>query len=330
MKNDFYNYDFLDLRCGAPWSRKAERIIHYLTLLENQICSMFECRGMDYNLFRQVERCFSRWGICGAGKLKDGTVYADVATLGGNIDVYGYGTDGLLITRNGKEEIKGKVGTDIVVGWNNSERVPNFDILRYADMLSEVDKSIRNNVVWARAHGFPLAKDQNQKTALDKMIKSLSNDDDDVYTVINKESFAETINNDTHGIDVMRLTDVRDIDRVQYLSKLHEDLLKRWWSIYGHDMQASGKMAQQTTMELAGYASYSMIMPFDMLKCRQEWALECNRVLGTNWEYDFSPAWGWSIRDQKECDCDECREEEEAEEDEKEDIKEIDEQKDVE
>lgn len=165
----YYNYDFL--MSELPWACGDEIKLHYITTLENQLCSMFVCDNMSNEMFRQVERCLIRYGECGMGLLKDGTLYADVATLGGDIDIYGYGTQGEIITRNGKETIRGKVGTDIIIGWNNSERVPTFDLYRYAELFKELEQSWRNNVIYSRMHPVPVAKNSKMKQAIDKIIK---------------------------------------------------------------------------------------------------------------------------------------------------------------
>ena len=292
----YYNYDFLT--AGLPWACGDEIELHYITTLENQLCSMFICDNMSNDMFRQVERCLIRYGECGIGLLKDGTLYADVATLGGDIDIYGYGTQGEIITRNGKETIRGKIGTDIIVGWNNSERVPTFDLYRYAGLFKELEQSWRNNVIYSRMHPVPVAKNSKMKQAIDKIIKD-NKDADKTETVINDIPFIDQVNEKGVSIDVLTLTDPDGVDRLQYLSKAYDDLLRRWWNLYGMDMQSTGKMAQQTTVELEGYKAYSMIQPCDMLKCRQDWARQINERFGTEFNYHFSPAWSWCIQDKE-------------------------------
>lgn len=292
----YYNYDFIMEE--LPWACGDEIKLHYITTLENQLCSMFVCDNMSNDMFRQVERCLIRYGECGAGLLQNGTLYADVATLGGDIDIYGYGTQGEIITRNGKETIRGKIGTDIIVGWNNSERVPTFDLYRYAGLFKELEQSWKNNVIYSRMHPVPVAKNSKMKQAIDKIIKD-NKDADKTETVINDIPFIDQVNEKGVSIDVLTLTDPDGVERLQYLSKAYDDLLRRWWNLYGMDMQSTGKMAQQTTVELEGYKAYSMIQPCDMLKCRQDWARQINERFGTEFNYHFSPAWSWCIQDKQ-------------------------------
>lgn len=317
-----YTYDFMD--AGLLWSCCDEVTLHYITMLENQLCSMFVCENMELDMFRQVERCFIRYGECGAGRLRNGTLYADVATLGGSIDIYGYGTDAQILTRNGKETIQGKVGDDIVIGWNNSERVPAFDLYRYAGLFKEIEQSWKNNVIYSRMHPVPVAKNSKMKQTIDRIVKD-NKDFDKTETVINDIPFVDEINGKGVNIDVLTLTDPDGVERLQYLSKAYDDLLRRWWNLYGMDMQSTGKMAQQTTVELEGYKAYSMIQPCDMLQCRQDWARRVNEKFGTEFDYHFSPAWSWCMSDKKA-----TEEIEEAERDEKKGHnKKVDESEDV-
>ena len=50
-------------------------------------------------------------------------------------------------------------------------------------------------------------------------------------------------------------------------------------------------MAQQTEMEINGTTSVSMIVPYNMLKCRQEMVDNINRIFGTNITVKFAKAW---------------------------------------
>lgn len=292
----YYTYDFIT--ADFPWICGDERFFHFFSILENQMCSMFVCDGMDADMFRQVERCLARYGEVGIGKLADDTLYADVATLGGDIDRYGFGDDAEIVTRNGRERIKGKVGTDVVVGWNNSERVPNFDIFRYSELFCEIEKSWKNNVIYSRMHPVPVARNAKMKGTIDKVIRDIK-DADTSETIVNDIPFVNEIEGIGVKIDTLTLTDPDAVDKLQYLSKAYDDLLRRWWNMYGMDMQSTGKMAQQTTMELQGYSAYSMILPCDMLQCRQDWARRVNERFGTSFDYHFSPAWSWCIENKQ-------------------------------
>ena len=289
MANYIYDWLHFPYLCD-----KSEEFIAHFVDMETQLTAMFECDNMPRDIFRQAERCFFRTGMCGYTVFDDGQHYADVTALSGKIDLWGYGTEGYIIARDGMTQKRGTVGKDIVVGWNNDSRCPTFDLFRYADILSEVDKSMKVTVINSRLHKIPVARNAEQKLMINKVIKNLKNGESE--SIVNDVSLKDFL--DESGalkLDTLTLTDPRDIETIQYLSKYYNDTVARWWQLYGHDMQTTAKMAQQNETELQGIESYSMILPQNMLACRQAWADEINRVFGTDYHYHFSPAWTWAL-----------------------------------
>ena len=65
--------------------------------------------------------------------------------------------------------------------------------------------------------------------------------------------------------------------------------------MYGHAMQTSGKMAQQTTEELQGYNSFSMIIPSNRLEERKKGIEEFNRIFNENVTIAYSEAWDYGL-----------------------------------
>lgn len=65
--------------------------------------------------------------------------------------------------------------------------------------------------------------------------------------------------------------------------------------MYGHAMQTSGKMAQQTTEELQGYNSFSMIIPSNRLEERKKGIDEFNRIFNENVTITYSEAWDYGL-----------------------------------
>ena len=60
-------------------------------------------------------------------------------------------------------------------------------------------------------------------------------------------------------------------------------------------MQTSGKMAQQTTEELQGYNSFSMIIPSNRLEERKKGIDDFNRIFNENVSITYSEAWDYGL-----------------------------------
>ena len=112
---------------------------------------------------------------------------------------------------------------------------------------------------------------------------------------MSEQAFEDVITGKSTPVDVINLTDVNNIDKIQYLSKFHDDLLRRFCTLYGHAMQTSGKMAQQTTEELQGYNSFSMIIPNNRLEERKKGIDDFNRIFNENVEITYSEAWDYGL-----------------------------------
>ena len=87
------------------------------------------------------------------------------------------------------------------------------------------------------------------------------------------------------------LTDPRDVETIQYLSKLHDDLVRRIATLHGHKMNTTGKMAQMTRDELNESETFSHIYVCQQMEMRKRFVDDCNRILETNIEVDYGCAW---------------------------------------
>ena len=92
------------------------------------------------------------------------------------------------------------------------------------------------------------------------------------------------------------------MDSVQYLSKLHDDILRRKATMYGHALNTTGKLAQQSKDEINDYDSISMIIPEDMLECRRNGVEMINKVFGCNITVDYSLPWRYKMYKQDNTD----------------------------
>ena len=194
-------------------------------------------------------------------------------------------------------QIKGTLGVNAVLIWNNTEFTGDFIISWYAKMFKEIDVSMEANVFNSRLHPIPVARNSKIKSAIDNIFSSIKGEtkSNDTYSILSDTAFAEEINGTASKIDVLNLTDVKDVDKLQYLSKFHDDLLRRFCTLYGQPMQTTGKMAQQTVEEIQGYDSFSMIIPSNRLEERKKGIAEFNRVFGENVTVEFNDAWQDSL-----------------------------------
>lgn len=289
-------YNFYNLYgCSIPLNDGLQ--LHYWCTLEQILTSMFEYNNLPKGLDRKyIEHTLIRFGCCAIVKIND-EFFVGVPAIMPPLDNYGIGTEITITTYNGQHQKRGKIGENCALIWNNTEFVGDFIISWYAKMFKEIDISMEANVFNSRLHPIPVARNSKIKTAIDNIFKSIKceNKNNDTYSILSDTAFADEINGTSTKIDVLNLTDVKDVDKLQYLSKFHDDLLRRFCTLYGHSMQTTGKMAQQTVEEIQGYDSFSMIIPSNRLEERQKGFAEFNRIFGENVTVEYNEAWQDSL-----------------------------------
>ena len=205
----------------------------------------------------------------------------------GDIKRYGLGED-YIGTNNDPEtgSITFKIGVNGVVGYNNSTMSPDFDFQFLPYVLTEIEKSIIFNIRYARLAPIFEAADSKQKEAIEKLLNDI--DDGKMVNVISEDLLKEI---EGVGTKTHNLTDVKEIDKLQYLIKAYEDMKRLFFTKYGLAEKGSGKMAQQTVDEVNGTTSSSFTLALNMLYYRRLMIEEVNSMFGTEIEVRFSPAW---------------------------------------
>lgn len=282
--------------------KNLETYRHYVNTELQMLTSMFNYKGLPESInINIMEQCLINYGICAVVRLSDGSLYAGVPALLPPLDSYGYGTVVELITRNGEVVKSRKVGEDCAIIWNNNTRTSEFDLFRFAESFTNVEIGLRSILRNSRKAPIPIAKDAKTKTAISEALNNANNGLSDT-TIVNDVALPQQMNGMSADIPVLNLSDVKDVDRLQFLSKYHDDLLRRLATLYGHDMQTSGKLAQQSIDEIQGYDSYSMILPEIRLAERIKGIEMVNKVFGLNATVDYSLPWRYNIYKQDDGD----------------------------
>ena len=260
-------------------------------MILSMVMGMFDYSEDMLSYFRKefLERGFLNYGSAAILK-KDGKYYAGYWS---NVDFddYGLPTGTADFFTQYRYIASGEIGKDIVIGWNNDIRTPELIFDKFASYLAECDRSIRTAIMNSRLTNNPVACDENEKKAIDIVL-------DTVYegkpkTIVQSNLLNKFIQDNGNGNEIrtLKLTDPDYVRNIQYLSNLHDDLLKRICIIYGHSLNGVNKMAQVNSDELKGYETLARVYPLIMFDERKKFINECNRVFGTNWEVHFSDAW---------------------------------------
>ena len=260
-------------------------------MILSMVMGMFDYSENMLSYFRKefLERGFLNYGSAAILK-KDDKYYAGYWS-NVEFDDYGLPTGTADFFTQYRYIGSGEIGKDIVIGWNNDIRTPELIFDKFASYLAECDRSIRTAIMNSRLTNILVACDENEKKAIDIVLESVY--DGKPKTIVQSNLLNKFIQDNGNGNEIrtLKLTDPDYVRNIQYLSNLHDDLLKRICIIYGHSLNGVNKMAQVNSDELKGYETLARVYPLIMFDERKKFINECNRVFGTNWEVHFSDAW---------------------------------------
>lgn len=228
-------------------------------------------------------------------------------------DCYGLGSRVIASTLSGyvKEDLE--PGKDCVVMHNNSVYTSDMAIISQAvDMITEMLTSLKTNIIYSRLKPVFKATTDKEKSAIETAFNTIK--DDSKPIVITSKNVVEEEIEGSETIKVLEITDVKNADKLQYIVKAIDDVMRWYLTLYGQAIQGNAKLAQQTVDEVQGTTSASFILPNDKLRMRKKAIEEVNTLFGTDIEVDFSDAWKTeSVKYKKEADIDENGELEELE-----------------
>lgn len=268
-----------------------KHIVNFDELLQFD-ASMFEYDDIPEDI-REYFELFELWlcsqGCVAVGPLNGKYVFATGGLGGGKINEYGFMTEFIGATRNG-QAVKWTVGKDCVVFWNNLTKTPDLDLTTAAELLTEIDVSLDYNVLYSRYFPVPLADDERQKSQIESIFNNLKSGGK-VMSIINRKKTVQDALSGQNEIPVLNLTDVKNSDKIQYLSHFRDDV-KRWFTTkYGQAVQGTGKQAQQSIEEIDGNTSVSFAYPLIKFYCRKKAVDALNELFGFNMSVRFSPIW---------------------------------------
>jgi hypothetical protein len=272
-------YDFMKSK-----TQNKVRYTAYANILFNTMLEMFDYNGLPDTIPKRfLETILHTTGEVFVSKINN-EIIASHGTLSGDIDAYGLGTNCVAVCPTGSAE--GVRNIDIAYGINNDTATPDMIIYWIANLLAETDKSIKLNVIYSRLLKIPKVGNEKDKAMFKELLKKVMDGEPEAFASSNALDLELGA-----GTETFELTDANKIDKLPYLTQFFEDCLKRFYCFYGQPMQNQNKRAQSISDEIHGQDSVSMILPLQMLKCRQALCENINNIFGTEISVDFNPLW---------------------------------------
>lgn len=214
-------------------------------------------------------------------------VIGNVSFEGVDLNEYGELQDAHVFDRAGHDQVftDWLNAQECFIFFNNRNHTPDINIPRYADLLAKIDISLNANIVNSRMSPIVVAKDNNTKNQLAEIIKSNHDGHTEVITSPN------ILNDAGDDITVVNITDVNASDKIQYLLHAKDDLTREFLNLYGLHITGTGKMAQQSVEEITGSNNAALVIPYEMMKARNDTLERFNAITGLNVVCKLAKSW---------------------------------------
>lgn len=263
----------------------------YTDILASSIVPMFDYDGLPDTVdTRFIDRYKLSEGACAFWKNKKGDWIVSHVDFGGTPNSNGIGSIAICSTDNGevKQFDDWFNNPDVAIMFNNRMLTADMNVGRFANLLTEIELSMKFNVIYSRLYPIPVAKDSKVRKALEEALNSM--DVGKFVTILNDDALSNELGEGS-GVDIVNITDVKNADKIQYLAHFRDDLSRWFYSIYGMNSQGSSKLAQQTQDEVNQDCDATMIIPRDRLNEAQKGIDMCNKKFGWNATVKFSASW---------------------------------------
>lgn len=270
------------------WLKEADVFTHLLIFLS----SMFEYKGMGEELntdFIEYYNILSPMGGAGIFKNESGVEIVGYLSDGGFKNAYGICEEFNINTLNNNKKQHCVDGTNCAIFWNNKTHTNDFILLnKFTEMLNLSDTTQKCLLKYARLFPIFAVQDSNIQKQIETALNNADKGDPVTFTT---KGLTKLDANNTAGVEVVNLGNIEAVDKIQYLSTYHNDLLKRFFSMFGMAYSMSTKQAQQSIEEVHSENKISWIIPNDRLEQRKKGIESYNKVFGKNASVEFSQAW---------------------------------------
>lgn len=264
----------------------------YASYLYNFVLTMFSWQ-CDFAPPWAFERLLTTRGHCGIFRNgKDGNPVIAAGGYTGKPTAYGFGENYIGTDMNGNT-YTGTVGEDVVVLWNNYTLTSdNAVVSSYAQRFVESDKSVLNVLRGTRITNLVTAADNTDSATLENVTRAIK-DGDTVVKIPPVFREIDALDSGAKRFDVLRLTDPKDTDKLQYLSRYRDDLLAAFLNEYGVDVNVINKGSQVSRDELHSMENAVGATVQQRLECRQQ---NLDIVRGWGYKIDVFPNVGRTSR----------------------------------
>lgn len=237
---------------------------------------------MPYFLPEYLLSIFGHFGIFYSKDIPEEIVFVS-GGFTGKINSWGMYNGYIGTTPNG-ETYEGTIGENCVVIGNNSLYRPDKQIIcRFAHLLNEIDKSLDLNIYNTRLTKGFIADNDKDKMAIETAYKAVGDGKPFVAVAPTHRPMTDVLDATQDGLYTpFDFTNAKDADKLQYLSRLYDDIIGRFLSMYGIDTGNVNKGSQILENEISRLAEASAVQVEDSYLAREYGIEQYKKVFGRN------------------------------------------------
>lgn len=235
---------------------------------------------MPYFLPEYLLSMFGHFGIFLSKDIENSIVFV-TGGFTGKINSWGM-YDGYIGTTPNGETYEGTIGENCVVIGNNSLYRPDKQIIcRFAHLLNEIDKSLDLNIYNTRLTKGFIADNDKDKMAIETAYKAVGDGKPFVAVAPTHRPMTDVLDATQDGLYTpFDFTTVKDADKLQYLSRLYDDIIGRFLAMYGIDTGNVNKGSQILENEISRLAEASAVQIEDAYLSREYGIEQYKKVFG--------------------------------------------------
>ena len=277
VQNTFNYYNFLNADAKMYYRNKD-----YLTIIQDMIASMFDIDGLDLQQKYYLLKGVINKGMMFIQKDENGIIIAPCTYASDLDDPYQILPNKFTVDK-GNFHFNGELKENQTVAYLTPDLLPLSITQRYATMLSDVDTSMVNNIIYCRISPIISAYNDKTKQAYSEVI-------DNMIRGELKNVILDRLNMQTQQTNPITVSDISKADyatKIQCLSMFHQDLISRLAMLFGVDYKHLDKQANALQSEMENGDDYMEIYPRILISCLRE----SLKKLG--FTVSFSKSWAW-------------------------------------
>lgn len=167
------------------------------------------------------------------------------------------------------------------------DRLPIYEIPRFAYQFAEIDTSLVNNIQFSRIAPLVSSPYDNIRKSYAKAVENMMKGE-----LINSISATTNVlNNETVSVEKIDISDGDYSEKIQYLSMYHTQMISRLANLFGIQYNFISKQANITNDELNSNETFCGIYPRMMQDLLNECVENFNKKCNDNISFKFSKCW---------------------------------------